>query len=100
MFWHVEIFETCLDTITCKKNQNKGFQMQTIQINNSELEQYINLTYGDDKNSLVNDFVMFLKTELHASNIKKAFDEVKQFQDEKIDLTDASDFLKELKSDN
>jgi len=39
--------------------------MQTIQINNSELEQYIALRYGDDKNSLVNDFVTFLKTELY-----------------------------------
>lgn len=72
--------------------------MQTIQINNSELEQYIALRYGDDKNSLVNDFVTFLKTELYSNDIKKAFDEVKQFKEGKIPLSDATDFLSELKS--
>lgn len=74
--------------------------MQTIHINNAELENYIAYRYGDDDNSLVSDFVTFLKTEYHSNNIKKAFDEVKQFKDGKIELTDAFDFLKELKSDN
>ena len=73
--------------------------MQTIQINNAELEQYINLQYGNDKNSLINDFVMFLKTEIHSNNIKKGFDEVKQYKEGKRELTDSTDFLKELKSE-
>jgi hypothetical protein len=35
--------------------------MQTIQINNPEIENFISLNYGDDTQGLLNDFVKFIK---------------------------------------
>jgi len=72
--------------------------MQTIQINNIEAENFINSNYGNDTKSLVDDFLLFVKTELVASDIKKGFDEVDDFAKGNIHLTDANDFLSELKS--
>ena len=74
--------------------------MRTIQINNVEAEQYINSVYGDNKTSLVDDFLLFIKTELVTNELKKGFDEVKAYKDNKLNLTDATDFLSELKSEN
>ena len=73
--------------------------MQTIQIDNAELESFISSEYGNDKISLVNDFVKFIKTELIISDIKKGFDEAEQFEDGQTKLTSAKAFLDELKSE-
>ena len=73
--------------------------MQTIQIDNAELESFISLQYGNDKNSLVSDFVKFIKTELVSSDIKKGFDEVELYKQGKTKLTSAKAFLDELKSE-
>lgn len=72
--------------------------MKTIQINDLEAENFINSNYDNDK-SLVNDFMMFVKTELVAKDIKKGFDEVEQYKKGNVQLTDAKDFLDELKSE-
>ncbi|MBE0496047.1 MAG: hypothetical protein IBX45_06525 [Campylobacterales bacterium] len=74
--------------------------MQTIHLNNAELEQYIYLKYGDDDSSLLRDFVTFLKTDLHTSNLKKSLEEVKQFKEGTKTLSTAEDFLTEIKSGN
>ena len=74
--------------------------MQTIQIDNAELENFISLNYGNDKTSLVKDFVAFVKTELIVNDIKKGFDEVKLYKEGKTKLTSARAFLDELKSEN
>jgi hypothetical protein len=73
--------------------------MQTIRINNSELESFISSKYGNDEATLLNDFVKFVKTELVVSDIKKGFDEVELFKQGKTKLTSAKDFLEELKSE-
>jgi len=72
--------------------------MQTIQIDNAELESFISAKYGNDKNSLLNDFVKFVRTELIVNDIKKGFDEVELYKHGKANLTNAKDFLKELKN--
>ena len=72
--------------------------MQTIQINNPELESFIYSQYGEDKTSLVSDFIKFVKTELIVSDIKKSFDEVELYKKGELELQDASDMLKELRS--
>jgi hypothetical protein len=46
--------------------------MQTIQINNAEIENFINAKYGDDRSTLINDFVAFVKTKIAASNRPQA----------------------------
>ncbi|MBS4067804.1 MAG: hypothetical protein WC279_15025 [Sulfurimonas sp.] len=71
-----------------------------INIDNSELENFIQMKYGDKKNSLVSDIVSYLETESHIYKIKKAFDEVEDYKAGKIKLTSAEDFLKELRSEN
>ena len=38
--------------------------MQTIQINNPEIENFISSQYGNDTQSLLNDFVKFVKLSL------------------------------------
>ena len=73
--------------------------MQTIQIDNAELESFISSEYGNDKISLVNDFVKFIKTELIISDIKKGFDEAEKFEKGQTKLTSAKAFLDELKSE-
>ena len=60
--------------------------MQTIQINNSEEEHYINLVYGDNQDSLMND-------------LKSGFDEVEAYKNNQIQLSNATDFLGELKNE-
>ena len=60
--------------------------MQTIQINSTEIENFIKLQYGQDSDSLLNDFMMFVKTELITHEIKKGFDEVKLFEGGKKSL--------------
>lgn len=72
--------------------------MQTIQINNPELESFISSQYGEDKTSLVSDFIKFVKTELIVNDIKKSFDEVELYKKGELELQDASDMLKELRS--
>ena len=72
--------------------------MKTIQINDLEAENFINSNYDNDKR-LVNDFMMFVKTELVAKDIKKGFDEVEEYKQGNVQLTDAKDFLDELKSE-
>jgi|GEM_PF-1237466 len=71
-----------------------------IDIDNSELENFIKMRYGDDKNSLINDFLSFIKTESHIHKIKRAFDEVEDYKMGKIKLSSAEDFLQELRSEN
>ncbi|RLA77760.1 MAG: hypothetical protein DRG78_16660 [Epsilonproteobacteria bacterium] len=73
--------------------------MQTIQIDNAELESFISLQYGNDKIGLVDDFIKFVKTEIVVNDIKKGFDEVESFQQGKTKLTSAKAFLDELKSE-
>jgi len=74
--------------------------MQTIQINDLEAENYINSVYGKDTTNLVDDFLLFIKTELVSNDLKKGFDEVEAYKNHKTNLTDATDFLSELKSAN
>ena len=73
--------------------------MQTIQIDNNEIEHFIKNNYGNDTTSLLNDFIIFAKTELLSNEIKKGFDEVKEFDKGNINLSDANNFLSELKSE-
>jgi hypothetical protein len=73
--------------------------MQTIRINNHEAEQYIESVYGDDQSNLINDFLLFVKTEIASNELARGFDEVEKYKDGKTTLTDAKDFLSELKSD-
>jgi len=73
--------------------------MQTIQINNSEVEQYINLVYGDNQESLMNDFIAFIKSRLIINDLKSGFDEVEAYKNNQIQLSNATDFLGELKSE-
>ena len=72
--------------------------MQTIQIDNAELESFISVQYGNDKTGLIEDFVRFVKTELIVNDIKKGFDEVELYKKGELELQDASDMLKELRS--
>jgi len=62
--------------------------MQTIQINNPEIEKFLSLTYGNDTEGLLNDFVKFVKLSLDdgfpaiskeeaKKRVEKAVDEVK-----------------------
>ena len=74
--------------------------MQTIQIDNPEVENFISSRYGNDKTSLVNDFVKFVQTELIINDIKKGFDEVELYKHGKTKFTNADAFLDELKSEH
>jgi len=74
--------------------------MQTIQIDNPEVENFISSRYGNDKTSLVNDFVKFVQTELIINDIKKGFDEVELYKQGKTKFTNADAFLDELKSEH
>jgi hypothetical protein len=62
--------------------------MQTIQIDNPEVESFIYAQYGNDQVGLINDFITFVKTELIVSDIKKGFDEIEQYESNKITITD------------
>jgi len=73
--------------------------MQTIQIDNAELESFISLQYGSDKIGLVDDFIKFIKTELIINDIKKGFDELESSKQGNSKLTSAKSFLDELKSE-
>ncbi len=70
-----------------------------INIDNSELENFIQMKYGGDENSLINDFLSFIKTESHIYKIKKSFDEVHEYENNKIKLKSAESLLKELESE-
>ena len=70
--------------------------MQTIKINNAELESFIYSKYGNDETTLLNDFVKFVKTELIVSDIKKGFEEVEQFNKGNTTLTSAKAFLESI----
>lgn len=74
--------------------------MQTIQIDNPELESFISLQYGNDKTSLIKDFVKFIQTEVIINDIKKGFDEVELYKQGKTNFTSAEAFLDELKSEH
>ena len=51
----------------------------SIKLNNSETEQYIKSIYGNNQNNLVDDFLLFIKTELVVNDLKKGFDEVELY---------------------
>ena len=74
--------------------------MQTIQINNPEIEQFITSVYGNNQTNLINDFMLFVKSELLSNELKKGFDEVEEYTKNQTDLTNAYDFLDELKNGN
>ena len=73
--------------------------MQTIQINNPEIENFIKAEYGEDKITLVNDFMIFIKEKKTINGIKNGLDEVELYKQGKIELQSADDLLKELKSE-
>jgi hypothetical protein len=73
--------------------------MQTIQINNADIEHLINSEYGNDTKSLLNDFVVFIKEKHTINGIKKGLDEVKLYEQGKSNLQSADDLLQELKSE-
>jgi hypothetical protein len=73
--------------------------MQTIRINNHEAEQYIKSVYGNNQSNLIDDFLLFVKTEIASNELLRGFDEVEKYKDGKTTLSDAKDFLSELKSD-
>ena len=85
--------------------------MQTIQINNPEIENFLTANYGNDTQSLLNDFVRFVKLSLDdgypiisqgevKNRITKAVSEVKS--DQAVLLTqeqydkEMNDFLRTL----
>jgi len=72
--------------------------MQSIEINNPELEHFIKLQYGEDRESLLNDFTKFIKIELIAYELKKGFDEVEEFQEGKKSLNNVEDVISRLRS--
>ena len=74
----------------------------TIQINNPEIEQFITTQYGNNQTNLINDFLLFVKSEILSNELKKGFDEVEKFKQNKHKqpLTNAYDFLDELKNGN
>jgi len=74
--------------------------MHTIEINSQEIENFIKLQYGDDNNTLLNDFMIFVKTELVAYELKKGFDEVKSFENGEKSLNNIEDIISRLKSGN
>ena len=53
----------------------------------------------DNQSNLINDFLLFVKTEIASNELARGFDEVEKYKDGKTTLTDAKDFLSELKSD-
>ena len=85
--------------------------MQTIQINNPEIENFISTRYGNDTQGLLNDFIKFVKLSLNndypaiskneaSVRIAKAVEEIKS---EKATLLnqkeyddDINEFLKSL----
>ena len=85
--------------------------MQTIQINNPEIEKFLSLTYGNDTEGLLNDFVKFVKLSLDdgfpaiskeeaKKTVEKAVDEVKNSKaklltQEEYEI-DMNEFLKTL----
>jgi len=85
--------------------------MQTIQINNPEIENFISSQYGDDTQSLLNDFMQFVKLSLDDNypaisknearkRVSQAVEEVKNGQaiflsQEEYDK-DMNEFLKSL----
>lgn len=72
--------------------------MQTIEINNTELENFIKLQYGEDKKSLLDDFTTFIKTELVAHELKKGFDEIKEFEEGSKKLNNVENVIARLRS--
>ena len=74
--------------------------MQTIQINSVEIENFIKLKYGQDRDSLLNDFMMFIKTELICHEIKKGFDEIKLFEMGEKPLNNIEDVISRLRSEH
>jgi len=52
--------------------------MQTIQINNPEIENFISSQYGDDTQSLRNDFMQFVKLSLDDNYPAISKDEAKR----------------------
>ena len=73
--------------------------MQTIQINNADVENIIQSEYGNDTQSLINDFMVFVKEKQIIRGIKKGFDEVELYEQGKINLQSADDLLEELQSE-
>ena len=71
--------------------------MQTITINNPKVEKIIFSTYGNDKISLLNDFISFIETKEIMNDIKKGFHEVSKYENKQTELTNANDFLDEIK---
>ncbi|KIM12323.1 MAG: hypothetical protein KU38_05465 [Sulfurovum sp. FS08-3] len=74
--------------------------MQSIEINNPELESFIKLRYGEDRESLLEDFTKFIKTELIVFEIKKGFDELHEYQKGDIKLNNVDDVIARLRSGN
>ena len=72
--------------------------MHTIQINSSEVEDFIDIKYGQDSDSLLHDFMIFVKTELIGYELKKGFDEVELFESGKKSLNNIEDVISRLRS--
>ncbi len=85
--------------------------MQTIQINNPEIEKFISSQYGNDTQSLIDDFVNFVKFSLHdgyptlsseeaRQRVLQAIDEVKNGSAELLSQDkydeDMNEFMKSL----
>jgi len=72
--------------------------MQSIQINNVELEDFIKLKYGQDNDSLLYDFMTFVRTEFVGHELKKGFDEVKLFEAGEKSLSSVEEMMLRLRS--
>jgi len=72
--------------------------MQSIQINNVELEDFIKLKYGQDSDSLLYDFMTFVRTEFVGHELKKGFDEVKLFEAGEKSLSSVEEMMLRLRS--
>jgi hypothetical protein len=84
--------------VIMNKLTGEGEKMQTIQVDSIEVENFIKLQYGQDSDSLLNDFMTFVKTEMTAHEIKKGFDEVELFESGKKPLKRVEDVMARLKS--
>ncbi len=58
--------------------------MQTIQINNPEIEKFLSLTYGSDTEGLLSDFVKFVKLSLNDGYPAITKDEAKKRVDKAV----------------
>ena len=71
-----------------------------ISLENPEFEAFIKEKYGDDKTSLIRDFVNFIKAESQLQQVAAALEELDKYKQGKLKLDLAEDFLAELENES